>query len=367
MLDGIVESMQGTVLGKFEIETRDHIEDTFPNYDEFEVKIMAVTVINQTVVVAPETPEQDGNQRALSSTTSGLQVTFRTIGVVESGVATPGFDFNTDIDAGFDQYTEIYFNRLSTIDPYFETLATDDGSDKEGKTENRTQFVIAILCASSAFGIAVFASYYSIKKHLETKEGSRRNASLGNKPMLSITDDERYPTRSMSYDKEESNNISSDENNQNLHVTVHEETFKNPRSPSIKSFVMRGNDDNDDRRTVMSPLSPNTLEKGGAQSIMDDFTTATGATTPNKKWLTPRNYFGSSEKKKSKHAGTPHSSSFSMSRTSLRMSDPPENEATAAARRKSSIEPDARKIATTASFKPKKLDTIETEVSVLVI
>ena len=83
--------MPDEVLAEFEITTLQFIKDTQPPTTGFEIEVFSVTVLSQEIRYPDATNgdqsnnNDNDNNRNLAITDIGLQVEFRTVGVVTSG------------------------------------------------------------------------------------------------------------------------------------------------------------------------------------------------------------------------------------------------------------------------------------------
>jgi hypothetical protein len=319
LLEALDEKMMDDEIGRFEIRTLEFIKEAFPkaNITDFEINIIAGTVLTQNL----HDGSNGGKNRKLE-THIGLEVLFRTVGVVTNGVASEGFDFQDLVDGIFEAHFDIYLNELSAESPFFAPLFVGTKAEKGSST----QFIIALIVSAVAFLIAIGSSHYAIRKHLESKNRKKRH------PMLALTDG-KYATDSSSSDGSDKDNT-----NSNLRLVIDDDDELNdvnlsPALMSAMSSVMSRSDESRPWTNKPSPLSPNTLEKGGARPPLDDLYREA---PPSKKWLTPRNFFKSALDTSSSPGGR---------------SDPPENpddlKFLAGGRKSFSKEPSARKAATT--------------------
>jgi hypothetical protein len=324
LLEGLDEKMMDSEIARFEIRTVEFIREAFSRQEitDFELDIIAGTVMTQTLQGGSTVSTTDaGRNRKL--TVMGLEVFFRTVGLVTNGVAPEGFDFQDLVNGAFENHFDIYLNELSGEGGFFAPLFVEV-EDEKG---NRTQFILAIVVSAVAFVIAIGASYYAIRKHLKSKKGKKRQ------PMLALAD-AKYDTASYSTDTSKKDNA-----NSNLRLVIEDsdelqDVRLSPALMSAMSSVMSRSDESRPRANKSSPLSPNTIEKGGARPPLDD-----REAPLSKKWLTPRNFFKGSK------------GSFDTGSSPGGRSDPPDHPDDPnyfAGRRKSnSKEPSARKAATT--------------------
>lgn len=229
-LVAIPREMDEMNMARFEIMTLEFIRDTMPHptleKDGYEIEVLAVTVLTQTVVFPDDSSKVTGGmggdstknsnstqRRNLQGTTSSwdvaLQVGFRTVGVVMAGQVPANWDFTEITNHGFTQNYDQYLWQLGSMEetdffkPLFEFT---DGGDQveleEGTSGNndggsKGKFVAALLLSFLAIGIAAFASYFAIRQHLRKKR--RRNnrksgvtnlsGALGADPTRTLSDD----------------------------------------------------------------------------------------------------------------------------------------------------------------------------------
>lgn len=315
--------MMEAEIGRFEITTLNFIKEAFSKeyITDFEVNIVAGIILTQTLHTGPDAATDGDRNRKLENKV-GLEVLFRTVGVVTNGVASEEFDFEALVNEAFDAYFDIYLNELSAEGAFFAPLFIEAETSKGSSA----QFVVALFVSAVAFLIAIGASYYAIRKHLGAKNQRKRP------PTLALTDG-KYATASSSSDSSDRDNT-----NTNLRLVVdhsvdEDDEFNDVRlSPammSAMSSVMSRSDESRPQRNKPSPLSPNTLEKGGTRPPLDD-----PFAPPSKKWLTPRKFF---------------KGAFDTGSSPGGRSDPPDHpdDLNYHAGGRKSFEPTARKAATT--------------------
>ena len=305
-----------------------------PKNDDFYIEVLAVTVLTQTMTTEDRNSEQDSdNRRSLSVNGDGvLDVSFRVVGVVSSGVVPQNFDFKSMFGYGFKKHFKEYLQRLSSVDPFFANIAKNKSRFGDGAfSGDRTRFIATIVCSTVAFMIAVFASYYAIKKHL-------RNSRQGKDMILALPSDP-YRTQSSSSSIGQPDVPRIDDGNSlqlQIYPDTHAEGSKNP-SPLVSALRACLEGDDTMMRLQESPMSPNTLENGGGRR-KSPFGRLSEGSEGIRKWLTPRresfgrNVFSSS--------GEPNDDG---------RQDPPERSRNPQSYNSvSPIDPDARKASTTA-------------------
>jgi hypothetical protein len=318
LLFDIEKEMGDKQYGIFEVKTLEFIRNTQPNTDgSYELDILAVTVMTQRVVylnarVQDDDPEAvvgvaegeegegEGGERKLKKDDPGggnpnskvaLQVSFRTVGVVTEGRAPEDLVFTDITDYGFANFYNQYLFELGNSDKFFEalkdvskarsaSLAGVVGANKSKKG----QFVAAILCSILAFVVAVCASVYAVRKHLDSTKR--------------ITDKSRmleYPgyvgggvgvggTHSDSEDSDDDEDAEkSNSGSKTLQLSVHKENIELEDvglSPSAMTSPFSGC-----IRDECTPKSPSAMENGGNKR--SSFGVSETSSTL-KKWLTPR-------------------------------------------------------------------------------
>lgn len=235
--------MDEMTLARFEVATLEFIRQAKPMTSGYDIDILAVTVLTQNVVF-PEGSilsggtngtnsthqsgqatsdegvsggENTGDRRFLQSNSStwdvALQVRFRTVGVVTSGRVPQDFKLEELSDYGFETNFNQYLWQLGNSNEFFYPLrAVSNGGTEMQENVNeenqggnsKAQFVIAILFSLLAFGLAIVASWFAVRRHLgKQKKGSRRRSNKYEgdfpdhnnlHPTESSSDDERDDT-----------------------------------------------------------------------------------------------------------------------------------------------------------------------------
>lgn len=174
----IEREMGDTPLSRFEITTLEFIRDTQPATPGYDVEILAVTALTQEVIYSDEAEIGKDNEggRRLQISKAALKVAFRTVGVVTHGKVPQNFTLADVSEYGFQHHWNEYLFRLFNADPFFEPLQSSiefeekiDDSSEPGEQQNKGQYYAAILFSTFAFVVAIFASVYAIKKHLNTR------------------------------------------------------------------------------------------------------------------------------------------------------------------------------------------------------
>jgi hypothetical protein len=204
MLVNIPREMDDLTLARFEIATLEFIRQAQPSTKEFDLEILAVTVLKQTVVfpdhyemhTSPRKNGQNGNREdralvgnsQLSSHASpwdvALQVKFRTVAVVTKGRVPGDFDLTDLAMYGLENNFNQYLWQLGNTNEFFAPLkeisdwpTQQESAIEDGVSENtkKAGFVFVLLFSLMALGLAVFASYYAIRRHMQ--RGNRRRRS----------------------------------------------------------------------------------------------------------------------------------------------------------------------------------------------
>jgi heme exporter protein D len=322
ILRDIDKEMSDSHLTHFEVTTLEFIQDTMPHTDGYELEILAVTLLSQTPIYPDSTENQEeiptdhknathnvvvdknhtnlnlntpavapagGNSRRLTS--SYLKVTFKVVGVVTSGVAPRDFNFTKDIiNVGFANHMDEYLYRLSKVDVYFAPLKAHTSITDPDDIAKKGQFVAAVVFSILAFFVAVFASVYAIRRHLEAKRRRRnRRMRLSNKFQPSETYSEEGST-----DKDQSDEEDPAHLNTPLQVTISRDTVGLENVPITPRSIASPFKE-DYRPEETSPLSPGTAKLSSwvppatLTSTRDQRPTSIFAETGEtfRKWLTP--------------------------------------------------------------------------------
>jgi len=267
----IEREMNDDQLSQFEIETFQFVNDTAPHTDGYEIDILAVTLLSQKVIYPDAKNETNQGERRMQ-TSAALEVTFKTVGLVIEGRAPYDFDFKRDIvSVGFEEHMDQYYYILSKSDPYFEPLKAHTDIQDPVEEADEGRFVAAVVFSVIAFLVAVFASFYAIRRHLASK---RRRLNR----MRRMSDAHKSQTYS-----ENSTDGSDEENNLfqpplQLEISPGKMELENvPITPrSIASPFKQ-----DYRNGKVSPKSPDT-PKEAEPTVFEETGNAI------RKWLTPR-------------------------------------------------------------------------------
>ncbi len=199
--------MTHAALAEFEIVTLQFVKDTQTPTPGYSVEMLAITVLNQEVLY-PDTEDK-------ASATLGLQVAFRTVGVVDEGAAPRDFNFTDITDTGFEKYFGEYLYRLSTADSFFSPLSEHidtttliplpEVSREFNEPRKKRQFVSAVLFATTALAIAMGATIYAVRKQLRRETRKVRQLEypgLGTRTMSDEPEcrDEENPARRQEVD-----------------------------------------------------------------------------------------------------------------------------------------------------------------------
>ncbi|KAL3896952.1 MAG: hypothetical protein SGARI_007034, partial [Bacillariaceae sp.] len=213
LLANIPREMDDMTLARFEIATLEFVKQAQPPTKGYQVEVLAVTVLTQAVVFpdhyemhiddATNTrakqkyeAEKSGSRRNLvevdpntiSKSTSwdvALQVKFRVVAVVTSGRVPNGFDLADLAMYGFENNFNQYIWQLGNSNDFFAPLKEiSDWPEqqaaaieaKDGEDSKNAAFVMVLLFSLTALGLAVFASYYAIRRHLR-RTGRHRSKS----------------------------------------------------------------------------------------------------------------------------------------------------------------------------------------------
>jgi len=334
-------------LAEFEVFTLDFIRRKISPEDDYDLNTLAVTLLSQTTVYnnetsAPTPPAPQNNFRKLESETwsVGLEVDIRAVGVVTDGRVPKNFNFTEEILYVFYNHWDQYLWQLGNSFEFFNPLV--DVSDWEplqtevavfGGKKNNASFVFAVMFSLLAFGLAIYASYIAVRKHMSNNRmtPSKNRKSHGifcspkNSPMSYGAEViNNYYTQTMSDEKNSPTNNYHDGDiegggahalirNVNIDINEHgmESVVLTPRanfqspSASIHNGLFVVDEGSDDDQSPLrsprtsSPMAEQTTARIGGQI---------------KKWLTPRGLKGG--------YASPSPSSRRLS------SDPPENQST---------------------------------------
>lgn len=340
--------MDEFTLARFEIATLEFIRQAQPNTRGYEIDILAVTVLTQNVVhsvigsnettsTGTESEASDSTRRGLQFAPSdwdvALEVGFRTVGVVTSGRVPEGFKFEEVSEYGFETNFDQYLWQLGNSNEFFYPLRTVSNYQPESTGDqgqvSKAPFVIAILFSLIAFGIAIVASWFAIRRHLAKQKNGKRRSNKYDKD-FAYDNDNLHPTYSNSEDEDKITYMPDASGILPFGVSTtsrHAMPQDDEKSLESVGLTPRGakcpggfDDEIDDDNLPLQ--SPNTLEKG---CVTAGYSGATCGTNfglgggPSiqifKKWMTPRqsteNYSNVSK--------------FSAASTAGRF-DPPENE-----------------------------------------
>ena len=340
MLDVRIAGLSGEMdyipLAKFEVHTLEFIKATMPDTDGFFLEVLAVTVLTQTLVSEGSNNNaniNNSNHRSLAlDDESGLDVSFRVVGVVSNGVAPDDYDFKSLFGYGFKKHFKDYLQRLSSVDPFFANIVENDSRFGDGSfSSDRKRFVATIACSTIAFLIAVFASYYAIKKHLQNRRQS--------KDMILALPSDPYRTQSSSSSLEQQE-LPKIQDSTSLQLEIYPgaqaDESSNP-SPLVSALKACLEGDDTMMRLQESPMSPNTLEKGSGRR-KSPFSRLSEGSEGIRKWLTPR-----------RESFNRNVFSSAVEPEEERRQDPPQRARNPQSYSSASpVDPDARKASTTA-------------------
>ena len=272
--------MGDQTLGKFEIETLEFIRDTQPSTPEYELDVLAVTVLTQDIVHAEASV--DGERRLAESDTLALQVAFRTVGVVTKGRAPRNLNFTDITDEGFKNYFDEYIYRLSNIDPFFESLKVPKEMKSEKRKGGKGRFVVSLMFSFMAFLVAIYASYYAIRNHLKNQNRIAIKSHLSAYP----GGEEKYinnGTQSFSSDEMDTKNSDKDALRLEIISQNKEDLQDIGLSPSAMASPFNGITKQPETSMSMKSITSKRSSYGGLNS------------SGIRKWLTPRiSVFGDS-------------------------------------------------------------------------
>jgi hypothetical protein len=274
LLDGIGEEMVDFPLAKFEVQTREFVQATMQDVEGFKLQVLAVTVLTQTVVDSDNKVEDNGGRRVLADGEKSLKVSFRVVGVVKSGVAPDDVNYADLFGSGFQNHYTEYLQRISSADPFFDDLIIGSSANDQSLVNDKKKLIATIACSAMAFLVAVFASYYAIKKHLAKR--------LEEKTLLVLAPSTQSSSSSLGHPKLGEAN--------SLQLQILEPAQDDPMSPMMAALKACMEGDETMSRLQESPMSPNTLEKGsGRRKSKSPFS---GGGIEIRKWLTPRRESG---------------------------------------------------------------------------
>lgn len=332
LLDGIVEEMADFPLAKFEIQTLEFVQATMQDTEGFKMQVLAVTVLTQTIVDSDSKVEGNGGRRILADGEKSLKVSFRVVGVIKTGVAPDDVNYSDLFGYGFQNHYTEYLQRISSVDPFFDDLLVGRSADQLSLVKDKKKFIATIACSAMAFLVAVFASYYAIKKHLSKR--------LQEKNLLVIAPSTQSSSSSLGHPKLGEAN--------SLQLEIVEPAQVDPSSPMMAALKACMEGDETMSRLQESPMSPNTLEKGsGRRKSKSPFN---GGGIEVRKWLTPRRESGG------RNVFTSEVEPLNSARGGQ---DPPERSRTSdipTFNAVSPVDPDARKASTTDA--PNRLSNV---------
>ena len=365
LLEEISTEMDVLTLAEFELFTLDFIRKKAVPTSEYTLNTLAVTVLSQKTVYPEAAPNNQTLFRKLESEdwSVGLELSIRTVSVVTEGRVPKDFNFTEEILYTFYNHWDQYLWQLGNSVDFFNPLvevsdwvpqAIEAKIGEKGK--GKASFVVAIMFSMVAFGLALFASYIAIKKHMEKnrRTPSKRNISRGalfspkNSPnnysgahvlnylTQTMSDDNGSPISNYHDGDVEGGgahtllrnvNIDIDENGMESVVLTPRNNFKSPHAIDRNGLyvVNEGSDDDRSRSPIRSPVA--------SSPMADELPTQSNPKRIGgqiKKWLTPKAMkggFGSSNRRMSY--------------------DPPENQSTMGYNYgKDHMEPDAKKAST---------------------
>lgn len=364
LLEEIPIEMDRMTLAEFELFTMDFLRKKLVPQDDYTLKTLAVTVLSQKTVYPDSAPNNQTLFRKLEAEdwSVGLEVAIRAVSVVTQGRVPKNFNFTQEVLYGFYNHWDQYLWQLGNSVDFFNPLVEVSDwvpqvieANIGKKRKSKASFVIAIMFSMVAFGLALFASYIAIHKHME-KNGrtpSKKKVSRGimfspkNSPdSYSGADVLNYLTQTMSDDKSspissyhdgdvegggahaliQRVNIDIDENGMESVVLTPRGNYKSPHASVRNGLYVVNEGSDDDRSPMRSPVATSPM----ADELQARSNRIGGQI---KKWLTPRAMKGRYE---------------STSDSNRRMShDPPENQSTRGYNYgKDNIEPDAMKAST---------------------
>lgn len=168
-LENLLTGMTGDVKDLFEEQTVEFIQLELPEPDEMgvNVDIMSVNVVEQTVIPA-RTSQANSTRRFLQE--EGLRVRMNVTGEVTPGSPPDDFDFAQVVSMGFAKNYLVYAYRLSSADPFFNSLLGDaararsEGGSEPKDSGSRAGPTIGIVIGCiAALVIAIAAAFYAFK------------------------------------------------------------------------------------------------------------------------------------------------------------------------------------------------------------
>lgn len=205
LLEDIPSEMDYLSAAQFELVTLEFLKKKIVPTEDYTLDVLAVNVLSQTVIYPEEDPTtfdvspQNNNNRSLrnlrhlekDSWTVALVVDIRTVGEVTDGRVPNTFNFTKVVDYAFYNHWDQYLWQLGSTVDFFEPLVdvSDYVPQKEEESINKKHskkdggksnaaFVLSILFSFVAFGLAIFASYIAIRKHLDNKNGRGERSNL---------------------------------------------------------------------------------------------------------------------------------------------------------------------------------------------
>jgi hypothetical protein len=286
-LVGLKDKMEGDILGKFEVATLLFIMNTKPPTPGFEIDLVAVTVLTQTSVDLKDDTvviDAHGARRKLSDggAEHAIQVAFHTVGIVSSGRMN-NMEFVDIVEDGFKNHFNQYLFALSQKDDVFSVLDVQGSKAAvEEPTEEKTskgQFIATILVSSGAFVIALFASHYAIKKHLQSQKRITDRSMMLEYPGFT------HDSTGVSGSSDEGDRTSRGKT-PILQLDIYDEKIEmedigltpNNGAPGAVASPFSATEER-------QPLSPSQMEEGQGRTSL---TRMSEASSELKKWLTPR-------------------------------------------------------------------------------
>jgi len=364
--------MDRMTLAEFELFTLDFLRKKIVLQDGYVLNTLAVTVLSQTVVYPDPTKAPKTNQTEFRNLESeiwsvGLEVDIRSVAVVIDGRVPSNFNFTEEVLYSFYNHWDQYLWQLGNSVDFFNPLVeVSDWTPQlneapvEGKESGKASFVIAVMFSFVAFGLAIFASYIAIRKHMQkngmtpTKKKKTHGILFSPKssPMsYSGAEVINYLTQTMSDEKNSPKNNYHDGDvegggalalirNVNIDINEHgmesvvltpRANFQSPKASVRDGLFVVDEGSDDDRSPLKSPRSTTSSPMADLQN--QSSSARIGGQI--KKWLTPRGIKG----------GYGYASAALSNRRLS--SDPPENQSTLGYNYgRDHIEPDAIKAST---------------------